>query len=275
MPTLRGPIPVLLTFPFLLVGCSAELSPTALVPSPHTVSEWWRPVPGLTWQWQIGDNEIDLSAEAEIFDIDSYVDQAFIDEIHRRGSRAICYVSVGSWEEWRSDADAFPQQVLGTDYEGWPGERWIDIRRIDVLGPVLRARLDMCQAKRFDGVEPDNIDIYHEDTGFALSYADQIAFARWLVDEAHARGLAIGLKNAPDMVTDTVGFFDFAVTEDAFYEGWIAQMLPFVDADKAVLAAEYTDTEVDFPAACEWGQGKGVSFILKDRELGSWVRGCP
>jgi endo-alpha-1,4-polygalactosaminidase (GH114 family) len=259
----------------LLAGCSPDVSPVATSASATPDTDRWRPAPGAVWQWQLGDDEIDLSVEADIFDLDLYVDEAVIEDIHARGGRVICYVSVGSWEDWRPDAAEFPAQILGKDYEGWPGERWLDVRRIDLLAPILAARLDQCVAKGFDGVEPDNIDIHMEDTGFALSYADQLSYARWLADEAHTRGLAIGIKNAPDMVGDSIDFFDFAVTEDAYDEGWIGEMLLFVETGKAVLAAEYTDTEVDFSGACSWGREHGVSFILKNRDLDAWRGPCP
>lgn len=274
-PVLRKQVVPLLALLLLLAGCAPEPASMTHLPSPPAALDWWRPGPGLTWQWQIGDNAIDLSVQADVFDVDLYIDQAIVDEIHARGQRVICYVSVGSWEDWRPDADRFPEQVLGKDYEGWPGERWLDIRRIDLLGPILRARLDLCQSKGFDGVEPDNTDIHREDTGFSLSYADQLAYARWLADEAHARGLAIGIKNAPDMVADSLTFFDFAITEDAYFDGWVAKMLPFVKAGKAVLAAEYTGMDVDFASACAWGREHGVSFILKNRGLDSWLEMCP
>ena len=242
--------------------------------SPPPAADWWRPAPGLTWQWQL-DEEVDTSVEAEVYDIDLYAPQEVIDELHARGVRVICYISVGSWENWRPDADQFPEEVLGRDYEGWPGERWLDIRRLDLLAPIMRARLDLCAAKGFNGVEPDNIEIYDNRTGFPLTYADQLAYARWLADEAHARGLAIGLKNAPDMVADSLEFFDFAITEDAFYYNWIEKMLPFVEAGKDVFSAEYTDMPVDFAAACEWGREHNVSFILKPRILTAWRQTCP
>ena len=115
----------------------------------------------------------------------------------------ICYISVGSHENWRTDADQFPEEVLGKKYEGWSGERWLDIRRIDLLAPIMLARLDDCAAKGFDAVEPDNMQIWDNDTGFPLTYDDQLRYALWLADEAHKRGLAIGQKNAPDQ---TKGF---------------------------------------------------------------------
>jgi hypothetical protein len=249
--------------------------PTVSVPPSSPPSrDWWHPTPGLTWQWQL-DEEIDTSVEADVYDIDLYADQAAIDRLHRGGVRLICYISVGSWEDKRPDADQFPPEVLGKDYTGWPGERWLDVRRIDLLAPIMQARLDLCAKKGFDGVEPDNIEIHDNDTGFPLTYADQLAYARWLADEAHGRGLAIGLKNAPDMVADSLSFFDFAVTEDAFFYNWIESMLPFVAAGKPVFAAEYTDMDVDFEAACAWGRSHRVNFILKNRILTAFRRTCP
>ena len=243
--------------------------------APEPAGSWWHPSPGLTWQWQIGDNDIDASIAVEVFDIDLYVDQSVIDELHAKGRKVIGYISVGSWEDWRPDASSFPAEVLGKDYEGWPGERWLDIRRLDLLAPIIRARLDLCAQKGFDGIEPDNMDIYTNATGFPLTYADQLAFARWLSEEAHARGLSIGIKNAPDMVKDALELFDFAITEDCYYYGWCDQMLPIVAQGKPVFAAEYTDMDVNFEAACNYGRLHQISFILKNRGLDVYREACP
>ena len=264
-------------FILLLARCYPDLEPVTMSPFPSTpprAADWWHPAPGLTWQWQL-DEEVDTTVDAEVYDIDLYTDQSIINNLHSRGVKIICYISVGSWEDWRPDKDQFPIDVLGKDYEGWPGERWLDIRQIDRLAPIMRARLDLCAAKGFDGVEPDNIEIHDNDTGFPLTYAKQLAYARWLADEAHDRGLAIGIKNAPDMVADSLSFFDFAITEDAFYYGWIAEMLPFIDAGKPVFAAEYTDMNPDFESACAWGREHDVGFILKNRILTAYRMACP
>jgi hypothetical protein len=250
------------------------MTPAPIPSSPPPAADWWHPSPGLTWQWQL-DEEVDTSVEADVYDIDLYADQSVIDELHTRGAKVICYISVGSWEDWRPDKDQFPAEVLGNDYDGWAGEKWLDIRRLDLLAPIMRARLDLCQAKGFDGVEPDNIEIHTNRTGFPLTYADQLAYARWLADEAHARGLAIGIKNAPDMVADSLEFFDFAITEDAFYYNWVEEMLPFVEAGKAIFAAEYTDMPGDFSKFCEQSRQLGFSTILKNRNLDAWIKTCP
>jgi hypothetical protein len=247
-----------------------------LMPSPVSLpKDWWHPSVGLTWQWQIGDLDIDTSINADVFDIDLYVDQTIIDELHAKGRRVICYLSVGSYEDWRPDIDQFPPEVLGKDYDGWAGEKWLDIRRIDLLAPIMLARLDLCKAKGFDAVEPDNMEIYTNDTGFPLTYADQLKYALWLADEAHQRGLAIGQKNASDQVADLVDVYDFAITEDYFFYNAAETMLPYIKMGKPVFAAEYTDLPGDFSAFCRQAKQLQFSAILKKRGLDAWIQTCP
>jgi hypothetical protein len=271
---------IFLTLTIILSSACAPLLPEVETMPPKstpssTASSWWQPQARLSWQWQINGTEVDTSIPAAVYDIDLYVDPDLVAGLHTRGVKTIGYISVGSWEKWRPDVGDFAPEVLGNDYEGWPGERWLDIRRIDLLAPILRARLDLCKESGFDAVEPDNMEIYTNPTGFPLIYQDQLEFARWLAQEAHARGLAIGQKNAPDQIADLVDLYDFAITEDCFVQGWCQAMLPYIAAGKPVFAAEYTDTGVDFAAACAWGKDNGFSFILKNRDLGAWVETCP
>jgi hypothetical protein len=287
MQSLRAVILILLSM--ILLACAAidgltdrdgetEIPPEEPTSMPITSQEprppgWWRPSPGLTWQWQLT-GELDLSLDAQVYDIDLYEPQENVKALHDLGRKVICYISVGSWEDWRPDADQFPPEVLGRDYEGWPGEKWLDIRRIDLLAPIMGARLDLCASKGFDAVEPDNIDIHTNRTGFPLSYADQLAYAHWLAQEAHQRGLAIGLKNAPDQVKDLVDLYDFAITEDCFYYEWCEQMSPFIQAGKPVFAAEYTDLDGDFEVYCRRSKELGFSTILKNRDLDEFRETC-
>lgn len=235
----------------------------------------WQPVPGTTWQWQLSDLPVDTSIAAEVYDIDLFDnDASVVAALHAAGRKVVCYLNAGSWEDWRPDADLFPPDVLGKDYAGWPGERWLDIRRIDRLAPIMRARLDQCRAKGFDGIEPDNIDGYANDTGFPLAYRDQLVYNRWLAAEAHRRGLSIGLKNDPEQVTDLLAYFDWALTEDCFAQGWCEDMAPFIGARKAVFAAEYTDTGIALADFCRPAAALGFSAILKRRDLDAWRQVC-
>jgi len=143
-----------------------------------------------------------------------------------------------------------------------------------VLLFTLTAWLDMCKAKGFDAVEPDNIDGYNVNTGFSLSYSDQLVYNRWLANEAHARGLSIGLKNDSDQVADLLPFFDWALTEDCFDQDWCNQVMPFVAAGKAVFAAEYTDTGITAPQFCPQANTLNFNAILKHRNLDAWRQTC-
>ncbi len=244
--------------------------------SPNLSSDWWHPAPGLTWQWQLSELPVDAAVDADVFDIDLVDnDPSVITDLHAQGRKVICYISVGSWEDWRPDKDQFPPDVIGNEYEGWSGERWLDIRQIEQLAPIMRARLELCKAKGFDAVEPDNMQIYDNNTGFPITYEDQIHYAKWLADEAHSRGLAIGLKNTPDQVQELLPYFDFAITEDCFDQGWCNQMIPFIQAGKPVFAAEYDDTGVDFNAACMQAMDLSFSVILKHRLLTKFRIACP
>jgi len=243
--------------------------------SPMPENDWRQPALNTSWQWQL-EGDMDTSLDVDLFDLDLFeTEPALIQELKEDGRYLVCYISVGSYEDWRPDADSFPSQVLGNNYTGWPGEKWLDIRQIDLLAPILRARLDLCATKGFDGVEPDNIDGYTNNTGFELSYADQLAFNIWLAGETHARGLSIGLKNDPDQILDLLPYFDWALTEDCFEEGWCGETLPFIEAGKPVLAAEYTDTGITLADFCPRARELGINAILKNRELDAFREACP
>ncbi len=265
----------------LLLSACAPAAPADREPvpsvdaSPIPAGSYWHPSPGDSFQLQFSGN-LDLSVQADVYDLDLFdTDASTVAELHARGGHAVCYISVGSWEDWRPDADQFPAEVIGKDYQGWPGEKWLDIRQIDKLAPLLRARLDLCAAKGFDGVEPDNVEVTGNDSGFPITYADQLAFAVWLANEAHTRGLAIGLKNAPDMAAAAAPHFDFSVVEDCYAYGWCADLRPFIEAGKPVFAIEYTDMGVDFEAACAEAQSLGLTMLLKRRNLDAYREACP
>jgi endo-alpha-1,4-polygalactosaminidase (GH114 family) len=267
----------------LLAACNSgspqpPVSPTATAGGQAPTSAdtaIWQPSLHLTWQWQLTEG-FDPEVEVQVYDLDLFdADPQVLAELKQRGKRLICYINVGAWEDWRPDRDQFPLEVLGNDYEGWPGERWLDIRHFDRFAPILQARFDLCAQKGFDAIEPDNIDAYTNDTGFPLRAEDQLAYNRWLAQEAHVRGLAIGLKNDPDQAEDLAQDFDWAMTEDCFAEGWCEAMTPFITLGKPVFATEYTDTDLDFTRACYQAQKLKFNLILKNRELDAFQQVCP
>jgi len=113
-----------------------------------------------------------------------------------------------------------------------------DIRSINVRN-IMKNRLDLAAEKGCDGVEPDNVDGYANDSGFTLSASDQLDFNRLIALEAHARGLSVGLKNDLDQVNELVDDFDFAVNEQCFEFDECELLKPFIEQGKTVLNAEY------------------------------------
>ena len=84
----------------------------------------------------------------------------------------VCYMNAGGWEEWRPDAGEFPTGIIGDYLDDWESERWLYVRRIDILASIIEARMNSCRDKGFDSIEPDNIDEFLNDTGFDLTYED-------------------------------------------------------------------------------------------------------
>lgn len=247
----------------------ATETPTTRVDGADSAGRWI-PAPGTAWQWQLS-GPLDLSVDVPVFDVDGFDTSAeVVAELHRRGRRVICYVNVGAWEAWRPDAGGFPASTLGQS-NGWPGERWLDIRRLDLLEPLLAARFDMCAAKGFDAVEPDNIDGFLNDSGFPLTARDQLVFNRRLAEMAHERGMSIGLKNDVEQVEDLVDWFDFAVNEECARYGECELLVPFVAAGKAVFHVEYDLEPHEF---CHVTVPLGFSSMVKDRELTAWRLPC-
>lgn len=259
--------------PFTTHSCAVGLSPTQ--PLITTTSAVWRPSIGSTWQWQLTGLPVDLSIDAQVYDIDLFEnDASVVAALHARGRKVICYLSAGTWEDWRPDKDQFPRGVVGRAYQGWQGERWLDIRQIEQLAPIMRARLDLCKQKGFDAVEADNMDAFNNNSGFPLTADDQLRYNQWFAREAHQRGLSIGLKNDPDQASELEPYFNWALTEDCFAEGWCTQMLPFINAGKVVFAAEYTDSGISFEKACIQAEALGFSLILKKRDLNAYRKTC-
>ncbi|WP_030758063.1 endo alpha-1,4 polygalactosaminidase [Streptomyces griseus] len=263
---MRRLLPLLAVLLLLATACT-----TGSGPDPgQKAADRWRPAAGLAWQWQLS-GKLDPSVDVPVYDIDGFDHPAAtVADLHRRGRKVICYLSTGAWEDFRPDAGRFPRSVLGRG-NGWAGERWLDIRRTDVLEPLMAERIDMCRAKGFDAVEPDNMDGYRNRTGFPLTAADQLRYNRLIARLAHDRGLAVGLKNDLDQIPALLPDFDFAVNEQCAEYDECHRLAPFVEAGKPVFHAEY---ELAPAAFCPEARELGLSSMRKRYELDAWRRPC-
>lgn len=225
----------------------------------------------MSWQIQYS-GEMDYSLDVDMFNIDLFdTDTQTIAELKERGIFVMCYFSAGSHEDWKPDARNFPADTLGKSMRGWKGETWLDIRQIEALKPVMNARLDMAAAKGCDGVDPDNVNGYENDTGFPLTYEDQIAFNIYLANSAHERGLLIGLKNDIFQIDDLQPYFDWLINEDCFSIGECDSLLPFVRLRKPVFIIDYGLIPWRF---CRLANEMNFNLINKRRNLGAYRTAC-
>lgn len=226
------------------------------------------------WDWQLSE-PFDLSRDVAVMDIDpDNHSPAEIAALNARGVKTICYVSVGTAENFRADFDTFPEAVLGKTYGDWPDERFLDIRQIGLLLPIMAARFQRCKEMGFAAIEPDNLDVYLNDSGFEITELDTLRYIRTLSDIAHGIGLEIGQKNVPDLTARLVDTLDFVITEDCFADGWCDQVAAYANAGKPIYAAEYNDREIVFTGVCGSAQ-EHYHFIQKDRDLTRQLLTCP
>lgn len=228
----------------------------------------WIPPLVTSWQWQL-QGTLDTKYKVQMYDIDGFNQSASdVSTLHAQGAHVVCYLSVGTYENWRPDASQFPKSVIGKS-NGWPGENWLDIRQISILGPIMDARFQMCKQKGFDAIEPDNIDGYANNTGFPLTQQDQINYDTWLSNDAHKYGLSIGLKNDPANIPNVINLFDWALNEQCNEYGECSNYDQFVSAGKAVFNAEYN---VQPPTFCPYDNAHNLNGLFLSINLDDSVR---
>jgi hypothetical protein len=230
----------------------------------------WHPSVGTTWQWQLT-GTIDTTVDAKVYDVDLFNSApSLIKTLHDAGRVVICYFSAGSYEPDRSDSAALAQTGLGSTLDGWPDEKWLDVRSTKVRD-IMKGRLDAAASKGCDAVEPDNVDGYDNANGLGLTKADQLDYDSFLATEAHARGLSIGLKNSLGLVPALVGKFDWALNEECLKYSECGELAPFISAGKAVFHCEYASSTA---GVCDQ-RPAGFSTIVKHLELDAWRLACP
>jgi hypothetical protein len=214
-------------------------APVACQPSAAGGPQCWYP-PHLAanghpmrWDWQIGRvtplQRTGRSA-VDLYDIDGFLTtRAQVTALHTRWQaatlphpKAVCYLDL-AWEDYRPDGSpgqsgGFPAAALGHVYFGFAQERWVDVRQLDALKPMLAARISMCARKGFDAVELDDIDSFDppSTTGFRLTPGDWQNFLAYAFNEIHRDGMTGLWKNSPVLSWWGRKYADGAVVEECY-----------------------------------------------------------
>ncbi len=229
-------------------SCSVSMTSVRNVGASFSASSGsrWRPTASDTWQWQLT-GALNTSYNVVVYDIDLFETSiATIQSLQASGKKVVCYFSAGSAEDWRSDYSRFLPADMGNNVDGWPGERWLDTRSSNVR-QIVRDRLALAASKGCNGVEADLVEAYTSNPGFPLTQATQLDYNRFLAQEAHARNLAIGLKNVVELVDQLGSDFDFAVNEQCHEYSECDGYNPFIASGKPVFNAEYASNYVSNP----------------------------
>lgn len=223
-----------------------------------------------TWQWQLM-GEVNSGYDVVLYDIDLFDSETtLIASLQNDDKIVICYFSAGSSENWRPDFSSFPDSILGSPLDDWEGERWLDIRSDEVFA-IMEDRLDLAVEKGCNGVEPDNMDGYSNDSGFSLSSEDQLYYNKRIANAAHTRGLFVALKNDGDQAQELEEYFDLVVNEQCHEYDECDLYDSFITAGKPVLNAEYDKEYVNDSGArnslCSDAQTENIRTLVLPLDL--------
>jgi hypothetical protein len=187
----------------------------------------------MRWDWQIGrTTPLQRTGRnaVDIYDIDGFLTTRAQVTAIKTGwqastlvhPRTVCYLDL-AWEDYRPDATpggVFPASALGNIYFGFPEERWVDLRQLDALQPMLRERVAMCARKGFDAVELDDIDSFDppSTTGFHLTPGDAQNFLAYAFNLIHRAGMTALWKNSPYLSWWGRQYADGAVVEECYLD---------------------------------------------------------
>ena len=234
---------------------------------------WWQPPAKPTWYWQLT-GKINNNQNVDVYDIDGFENGAEeVATLHGKGVHVVCYIDVGGAEKYRSDYSKFAElekagvPIMGARIEGWPEERWINIRELAYVEPIMKARFEMCKAKGFDAVEPDEIEVWAETEkkqGIkpAVTKAQQLAYNEWIAQTVHSLGMAVLQKNDGAQTAEQDSYFDGALTEQCNQYAECGYFAPYVEAGKPVINAEYRNATSKFCAKDEAAGIMGARFNL-------------
>ncbi|KAN0122979.1 Glycoside hydrolase superfamily [Hyaloscypha variabilis] len=259
---------------------SASRTPAPPLPNINlTTGSFWQPPAGATWQIVLEYALNDTSPNVTVYDIDLFENpNSTIASLHALNRSVICYFSAGSYETFRPDSNQFQPSDYAKPLDGWPGEYWLNTNSSNVRN-IMTERLKLAASKGCDGVDPDNIDGYENDTGLDLTTLDAIDYLKFLAIGAHSLNMSLGLKNAAEIMNQTIDIMQWAVNEqcEKYQECGVFQ--PFIRAGKPVFHIEYPNSAPDVSTSskaeiCTDRTAHGFSTILKDMDLDEWLDAC-
>jgi hypothetical protein len=221
-------------------------------------------VPPVDVRWNARlDGAVDIDEPAQLFYLDvQWQPASDLAALRAAGRHYLCYLSAGTYEEFRADKDEFPEAVIGNALADFPNERWLDVRAAAVREIMVR-RIQNLAAKGCAGVPPSSLAVHAADTGFALSQTDALDYARWLAERIHAVGMSAGLAGSPELTSELWPTFDFGLAVGCLERSQCREFEVFSNAGKPVLHIEFGDAS-SAQAVCNAAKVLGFSPLVTD-----------
>ena len=229
---------------------------------PGTLENPYIPAAGVRWLADL-DGPVDIQQEADLFYLDAELQEPEdLAALRAQGRHYFCYLSGGSLESFRGDADEFPAAVIGNALVDYPRERWLDVRTAAVRELMAR-RVTTLAGLGCAGIAPSSLSVHLADTGFDLSLNDALDYARWLAERVHAAGMSAGLSGSLELTGELWPTFDFGLAIGCVDNTGCSEFEPFESAKKAVLHVELGDA-VDAPNLCKAAKALGFNALISD-----------
>jgi GNAT superfamily N-acetyltransferase len=249
---------------------AGEPAPDASAPTP-TPKPTAAVKPGMSLQYQIT-GDLDTSVDAQLFIVDAAdTETREVTALHAAGRLVMAYMSVGSREKWRDDADCFPDAAVGNTLSAYPDEAWLDPRNATVRR-CIETRIERADAKGFDGVFASTLGAYRATSGFPLTRADELEYTLYLATAAHTRGLSIGLSGDFELGAPLAEAYDWALANACVARGSCADLKLFSARGLATFDLE---TEGDHATVCRQAAADGVSVTFKRAAYDAYRVACP
>ena len=229
---------------------------------PDPAPSVWVPAEDARWLARL-DGAINVDNSADFFYLDPQQQPADdLTSLHEQGRRYLCYLSAGTVESFRDDADLFPRHAVGNVVPDFPNERWLDLRDAEVRALMAKRIVALAEAG-CDGVAPASLTGYETDSGFDLTLQDTLDYAHFVADAAHAAGMSVALSGPSALTLELWQSFDFGLAIGCVASTMCREYAALTAAEKPVLHVELGDESAALEL-CKSAQTLGFEAIVSD-----------
>eukprot|EP00834_Sanchytrium_tribonematis_P001924 NODE_51_length_31136_cov_0.357670.p12 type:complete len:290 gc:universal NODE_51_length_31136_cov_0.357670:18418-17549(-) len=254
-----GIIAVLVTI-FILCVVLINRQPSS---SPGSDSkDWFKPDTGASYYHQ-ETGDIKMDEDVSIYSIPLFSGE-LIKQLQSKGKKVLCQYSVGVW---RQGQPALDKKYMGNEIQS--NVFALNVKE-DAVKNYVSQFIQKAEDFGCDGFEPLDMNVYSRDNGLDITLDDQFSYSKWLADQAHSKGLFIGMYNAVLQLA-AIDSFDYAVAINCFMTNNCVNYSQVISKAKPVFDME---TTLKTDAFCEKANSLNFYAITKPSDFGPGAEYC-